>query len=274
MDYEQVTLERLDGAAEGVALATLRRPEKMNAVGGRLVHELLDVVESTRHDDSVKVLVITGEGRGFCAGADVGEDEQARAEGKAFVESAYRRHTTAPIGHWGSLFSAIKAYPKPTIAAVNGAAAGAGMSLALVCDIRIASSNARFVSAFVHRAISPDTGSTYHLPRLIGTGRALEMMFTGESVGASQAAEWGIVNRVVDPEQLLAESLGLAERIARGPSLAVELTKRLVQQSADIDFDGQLEREAWALSISSNSEDREEGIRSFLEKREPQFRGR
>lgn len=274
MEYQQVSLERLTDEAEGVAVATLRRPERMNAVGGRLVHELIDVIESTRYDDDVKVLVVTGEGRGFCAGADVGEDEAARAEGKQFVESAYRRHTTAPIGHWGSLFSAIKAYPKPTIAAVNGAAAGAGMSLALVCDIRIASSNARFVSAFVHRAISPDTGSTYHLPRLIGSGRALEMMFTGESVDADQAAEWGIVNRVVDPERLLPESLELAERIARGPSLAIELTKRLVQQSADIDFDGQLEREAWALSIAGNSADRQEGIDSFLQKRPARFQGR
>ena len=274
MEYRQVGIERLEGEAEGVAVATLKRPEKMNAVGGRLVHELIDVFESTRHDDSVKVLVITGEGRGFCAGADVGEDAAAREEGRELMERSYRRHAEAPIGHWGSLFSTIKAYPKPTIAAVNGAAAGAGMSLALVCDIRIASSNARFVSAFVHRAISPDTGSTYHLPRLIGTGRALEMMFTGESVGAEQAAEWGIVNRVVDPERLLPESLELAERIARGPSLAIELTKRLVQQSADIDFDGQLEREAWALGVAGNSADREEGIKSFLEKRPARFQGR
>ena len=274
MEYRQVGIERLEGEAEGVAVATLKRPEKMNAVGGRLVHELIDVFESTRHDDSVKVLVITGEGRGFCAGADVGEDAAAREEGRELMERAYRRHAEAPIGHWGSLFSTIKAYPKPTIAAVNGAAAGAGMSLALACDIRIASSNARFVSAFVHRAISPDTGSTYHLPRLIGTGRALEMMFTGESVGAERAAEWGIVNRVVDPERLLPESLELAERIARGPSLAIELTKRLVQQSADIDFDGQLEREAWALGVAGNSADRQEGIKSFLEKRPARFQGR
>ena len=274
MEYRQVGIERLEGQAAGVAVATLKRPEKMNAVGGRLVHELIDVFESTRHDDSVKVLVITGEGRGFCAGADVGEDADAREEGRELMERAYRRHAEAPIGHWGSLFSTIKAYPKPTIAAVNGAAAGAGMSLALACDIRIASSNARFVSAFVHRAISPDTGSTYHLPRLIGTGRALEMMFTGESVGAERAAEWGIVNRVVDPERLLPESLELAERIARGPSLAIELTKRLVQQSADIDFDGQLEREAWALGVAGNSADRQEGIKSFLEKRSARFQGR
>ena len=274
MDYQQVNLERLDGESEGVAVATLMRPEKMNAVGGRLVHELLGVLEDTRHDDSVKVLVITGEGRGFCAGADVGEDAEAREQGRELAEREYRRHAEAPIGHWGSLFSTLKAYPKPTIAAVNGAAAGAGMSLALACDIRIASTNARFVSAFVHRAISPDTGSTYYLPRLIGTGRALEMMFTGDSVDAAQASEWGIVNRVVDPERLMPESLQLAERIARGPSMAIELTKRLIQHSTDIDFDGQLEREAWALGITGQSQDRQEGIDSFLQKRPARFQGR
>ena len=160
MDYQHLGVERLDGESEGVAVATLMRPEKMNAVGGRLVHELLDLLEASRHDDSVKVLVITGEGRGFCAGADVGEDAQAREAGRELAGREYRRHAEAPIGHWGSLFSTLKAYPKPTIAAVNGAAAGAGMSLALACDIRIASTNARFVSAFVLRAISPDTGST------------------------------------------------------------------------------------------------------------------
>ena len=147
------------------------------------------------------------------------------------------------------------------------------MSLALVCDIRIASTEARFISAFVHRAINPDTGSTWYLPQMLGKGRALEMMYTGEPLSAQEAERYGMVNRVVDPEQLLPEALTLAEKIAKGPSIAIELTKRLVNESAPT-FKMQVEREAWGLGVSGQSEDREEGIRSFLERRPAEFRGR
>ncbi len=260
--------------SNGVALVTLNRPEKMNAMGPRLVHELLDVLESSRHDDAVKAMVITGAGRGFCAGADVSGGADARRLSEKLDEAdSFRRHKTAPIGHYGVLFSALNDYPKPIVAAVNGAAAGAGMSLALACDIRLASSNARFISAFVHRAISPDTGSTFYLPQMIGKGRALELMYTGEPLSAADAERYGLTNRTLDPESLVEEAIALAEKIARGPSLAIELTKRLVNNQATT-FDMQVEREAWGLSITSDSEDRQEGIDSFLEKRPAQFRGR
>ncbi len=270
MDYEDLSIERRGG----VAIVTLRRPEKMNAIGPRLVHELLDVLESTRHDDSVKAMVLTGAGRGFCAGADVSGGREAQELSRQLDEAdSFRRHREAPIGHFGVLFSTLNDYPKPIVAAVNGAAAGAGMSLALACDIRLASSNARFISAFVHRAITPDTGSTYYLPQMIGKGRALELMYTGEPLNAQDAERYGLTNRTLDPEILVDEAIALAEKIARGPSLAVELTKRLVNDLAPT-FDMQVEREAWGLSITSNSEDRQEGIDSFLEKREANFQGR
>ncbi len=270
MTYDDLSLD----ISDGVALVTLQRPEKMNAMGPRLVHELLDVLESTRHDDAVKAMVVTGAGRGFCAGADVSGGREAQALGEELIEAdSFRRHHEAPIGHYGVLFEALNDYPKPIVAAVNGAAAGAGMSLALACDIRIASSNARFISAFVHRAIVPDTGSTYYLPQMLGKGRALEMMYTGEPLSAAEAERAGMVNRVVDPEELLPNAMALAEKIAKGPSLAIELTKRLVNQSAP-NFAMQVEREAWGLSITGSSEDRQEGIDSFLEKRPAQFRGR
>ena len=260
--------------SNGVALVTLNRPEKMNAMGPRLVHELLDVLESSRHDDVVKAMVITGAGRGFCAGADVSGGADTRRLSEELDEAdSFRRHKAAPIGHYGVLFSALNDYPKPIVAAVNGAAAGAGMSLALACDIRLASSNARFISAFVHRAISPDTGSTFYLPQMIGKGRALELMYTGEPLSAADAERYGLTNRTLDPESLVEEAIALAEKIARGPSLAIELTKRLVNNQATT-FDMQVEREAWGLSITSDSEDRQEGIDSFLEKRPAQFRGR
>ena len=270
MSYQDLTLDQRDG----VALVTLQRPEKMNAMGPRLVHELLDVLESTRHDDRVKAMVLTGAGRGFCAGADVSGGAEARklTEELDGVDS-FRRHREAPIGHYGVLFSTLDAYPKPIVAAINGAAAGAGLSLALACDIRLASTNARFISAFVHRAITPDTGSTFYLPQMIGKGRALELMYTGDPLSASEAERYGLVNRTLDPESLLDEAMLLAEKIARGPSLAIELTKRLVNNTAAT-FDMQVEREAWGLSITSNSADRQEGIDSFLEKRAAQFQGR
>ena len=270
MTYQDLNLD----IQNQVAIVTLQRPEKMNAMGPRLVHELLDVLQSTRHDDGVKAMVITGAGRGFCAGADVSGGAEARKLSDELDESdSFRRHREAPIGHYGVLFSTLNDYPKPIVAAVNGAAAGAGMSLALACDIRLASTNARFISAFVHRAIVPDTGSTYYLPQMLGKGRALELMYTGEPLSASDAERYGLVNRTLDPESLLEEAIALAEKIARGPSLAIELTKRLVNNQAS-SFDMQVEREAWGLSITSNSEDRQEGIDSFLEKRPAEFRGR
>ena len=270
MTYEDLRLE----IQNHVAIVTLQRPEKMNAMGPRLVHDLLHALESTARDDAVKAMVITGAGRGFCAGADVSGGRQAQELGRELDEAdSYRRHRAAPVGHFGVLFEALSNWPKPIIAAVNGAAAGAGMSLALVCDIRIASTEARFISAFVHRAINPDTGSTWYLPQMLGKGRALEMMYTGEPLSAQEAERYGMVNRVVDPEQLLPEALTLAEKIAKGPSIAIELTKRLVNESAPT-FKMQVEREAWGLGVSGQSEDREEGIRSFLERRPAEFRGR
>jgi 2-(1,2-epoxy-1,2-dihydrophenyl)acetyl-CoA isomerase len=268
--YEDLRLE----IQNHVAIVTLQRPEKMNAMGPRLVHDLLHALEATARDDAVKAMVITGAGRGFCAGADVSGGRPAQELGRELDEAdSYRRHRASPVGHFGVLFEALSNWPKPIIAAVNGAAAGAGMSLALVCDIRIASSEARFISAFVHRAINPDTGSTWYLPQMLGKGRALEMMYTGEPLSAQEAERYGMVNRVVDPEQLLPEALTLAEKIAKGPSIAIELTKRLVNESAPT-FKMQVEREAWGLGVSGQSEDREEGIRSFLERRPAEFRGR
>ena len=270
MPYQDLTLD----IENHVAVVTLNRPEKMNAMGPQLVFDLLDVLESTRHDDNVKAMVITGAGRGFCAGADVSGGAAMRKLSNELDEaSGYRRHKEAPIGHYGVLFSTLNDYPKPIVAAVNGAAAGAGMSLALACDIRLASTNARFISAFVHRAITPDTGSTYYLPQMLGKGRALEFMYTGEPIHAAEAERYGLTNRTLDPESLVEEAIALAEKIARGPSLAIELTKRLVNNQATT-FDMQVEREAWGLGVTGDSEDRQEGIDSFLEKRPAHFRGR
>jgi 2-(1,2-epoxy-1,2-dihydrophenyl)acetyl-CoA isomerase len=271
MDYEYLRFELVDG----VALVTLNRPERLNALSPGLVHELLDVVETTQHSDDVRVLVLTGEGRGFCAGADVLASAEEREADKELDErDGYRRMLEGPIGHWGVLYSALARYPKPIIAAVTGVTAGAGLSLATVADIRIASTAARFIAVFIRRGLVPDTGTTWHLPQLIGRGRAIEMMMTGDEIDAATADRWGLVNRVVEPEALMEDAMALAGRLASGPTVAIELTKRLVNDVTREGFDRQLQNEAWAGTRVAGSEDAGEGMRAFAEQREPEWTGR
>lgn len=260
---------------DGVAIVTLNRPERLNAISAVLVHELLDVVERTSRDDDVRVLLITGAGRAFSAGADL----QATAEEREHdvemdARDGYRRMLQGPIGHWGVLYSALGHYPKPYIAAVNGVSAGAGFSLSLAADIRIASTAARFISVFVRRGLVPDTGTSYHLTQLVGRARALEMMLTGDEVDAATADKWGLVNRVVEPDELMPEAIKLATRLAKGPTVTLELTKRLVDDLTRGGLDVQLQNEAWAGTRLALTEDSGEGRAAFLERREPRWTGR
>ncbi len=271
MDYDNLRFE----LNEGVALVTLNRPERLNALNPGLVHELLHVVETTERDDDVKVLVFTGEGRAFSAGADVLAGYEERESAKELDERAgYRRMLEGPIGRWGVLYSALGRYPKPIIAAVNGISAGAGFSLALAADIRIASTEAKFISVFIRRGLVPDTGATWHLPQLIGRGRAMEMMLSGDEVDAETADKWGLANRVVEPDRLLPETMDLARRLAGGPTVALELTKRLVNDITRDGLDRQLQNEAWAATRAGEAEDAGEGIKSFAERRDPNWTGR
>ncbi len=260
---------------DSVAIVTLNRPERLNAISPNLVHELLDIVERSERDDDVRVLVVTGAGRAFCAGADLqasAEDRDADVELDA--RDGYRRMIQGPIGHWGVLYSALGHFSKPYIAAVNGVSAGAGLSLALAADIRIASTQARFIAVFIRRGIVPDTGTTYHLPQLIGPGRAVEMMMTGDEVDAATADKWGLVNRVVQPEALMPDALALANRLAGGPTVAIELTKRLVNDQTREGLNKQLQNEAWAGTRLAYTQDSGEGRSAFLERREPRWTGR
>jgi 2-(1,2-epoxy-1,2-dihydrophenyl)acetyl-CoA isomerase len=263
---------RLDERSDGVWVITLNRPERLNAMRQRTVHELLSIIERAARADEAKVLVITGEGRGFSSGADLMGGGSAEEAAEMTEADGYRRMREGPIGHWGVFFSALNHFPKPYIAAVNGVAAGAGLSLALAADIRIASAEARFISVFVRRGLTPDTGTSFHLPRLIGDSRALEMMFTGDAVDAETAERWGLVSRVVAPEELMPATLALGSRIAAGPSVTIELTKRLVRDLSHRDLDRQLQNEAWAIGIQT--EDRMEGGKAFRERREPRWTGR
>jgi 2-(1,2-epoxy-1,2-dihydrophenyl)acetyl-CoA isomerase len=260
---------------DGVAIVTLNRPERLNAISPTLVHELLDIVERTRNDDDVHVLLVTGSGRAFCAGADLQASAEDREHDVELDErDGYRRMIQGPIGHWGVLYSALGHYPKPYIAAVNGVSAGAGFSLALAADIRIASTAARFISVFVRRGLVPDTGTSYHLPQLIGRGRAIEMLLTGDEVDAATADKWGLVNRVVEPEELMPEAIKLATRLAQGPTNTLELTKRLVDDLTRRGLDVQLQNEAWAGTRLALTQDAGEGRAAFLERREARWTGR
>ena len=215
------------------------------------------------------MLVITGAGRGFCSGADVGDvlqtqlEEPEEAQSPREIEAAFHR-VTDPV----------RSVDKPIIAALNGVAAGAGVSLALLCDIRIASENARFSLAFVRRGLIPDAGATYSLPRTIGLSKALWLMFTGDFIDARQAEQLGLVDQVVPPEKLEETVATLAKRIASGPSVAISLMKRAAYRGIHSDLDSQLEFEAFCQALCSKTKDHQEGVRAFLEKREPRFKGR
>jgi enoyl-CoA hydratase/carnithine racemase len=253
---------------DGIATLTLNRPERLNALGGTLRQDLHDAVTRAGADPEVRVMVVTGAGKGFCSGGDV----KAMGEAKAGQRERPLLEKIAP-GRDRTLL-AMREAPQPIIAAVNGAAAGAGMNLALGCDLRIASTAAKFTQAFVKRGLHPDWGGTYFLPRVVGMAKACEMIFTGEVIDAAEALRLGIVSRVVAPEELLPTAYEIARRIAAGPPVAIRLAKRSLYANEDLDLRGALQMETMAQNICFETEDATEGIRAFGEKRAPIFKGR
>ncbi|HTY78937.1 MAG TPA: enoyl-CoA hydratase-related protein [Candidatus Bathyarchaeia archaeon] len=264
MTYESLLYEVKDG----IATLTLNRPDRLNALGGTLRDDLYDAVTRSAADPEVRVMVVTGAGKGFCSGGDV----KAMGEAKAGQRERPLIEKIAP-GRDRTLL-AMREAPQPIIAAVNGAAAGAGMNLALGCDIRIASTAARFTQAFVKRGLHPDWGGTYFLPRVVGTAKACEMIFTGDVIDAAEALRLGIVSKVVAPEELMPAAYELARRIAAGPPVAIRLAKRSIYDNADLDLRAALQNETMAQNICFETEDATEGIRAFGEKRAPVFKGR
>jgi 2-(1,2-epoxy-1,2-dihydrophenyl)acetyl-CoA isomerase len=251
-----------------VATLTLNRPDRLNALGDTLREDLHDAILRSAADEAVRVLVITGAGRGFCSGGDVksmSERDQAGATASFQEKIAPSRDRT---------ILAMRDCPKPIIAAVNGPAAGAGMNLALACDMRIASTTAKFSQAFVRRGLHPDWGGTYFLPRVVGTAKACELIFTGETIDAAEALRLGIVNALAEPEELMAKSYELARRIAAGPPIAIRLAKRAIYHNQEADLRAALEYETYAQNLCRETEDSKEGVKAFVEKRAPSFRGR
>src|SRR5215468_1320645 len=253
---------------DAVATLTLNRPERLNALGDTLRDDLLDAVLRATGDAAVRVIVITGAGKGFCSGGDVkamNEARETRAERPLVDKFAPSRDR---------VLMAMRDAPQPIIAAVNGPAAGAGMNLALACDIRLASTTARFGQTFVKRGLHPDWGGTYFLPRVVGMAKAAELIFTGEMIDAAEAHRLGIVSAVYPPEELMARARELADKIAAGPPIAIRLARRALFHNQETDLRGALEFETFAQNVCQETEDAREGIRAFVEKRAPRFQGR
>ncbi len=253
----------------GVATLTLNRPATLNAWNREMGLEASQALDDFRDDRDVKVVVMTGNGRGFSSGADIAQLAQI-AEHRSHLESLINRERSIV-----SVALQMRRLEKPIIGAINGVTAGGGFGIALACDVRIASERAEFSQVFVRRGLVPDVGSTYFLPKLIGASRALELIFTGELIDARKACEMGIVSRVVPHDELMAEAVKLAGKLAEGPPIAMGLAKRAVYQGLESsDLPAHLDFELSLNSLCFFTEDFREGVRSFVEKRPPQFQGK
>jgi len=247
-----------------IATITLNRPEKLNAFAGSMRDDLLAGLESIAADDSVRAVVVTGAGRGFCAGGDVGYMAELQANDD-------RESFRALLDAGARIVQRVREMPQLVIASVNGVAAGAGCNLALACDYRIAADSATFSQAFVKIGLHPDWGGTWSLPRLVGPTRAMEILATGRPVSADEALSLGMVDRVVGSDDLGRETTILAETIAQGPANAIADIKRAVWASLSSHLEEQLEREATNQLRAFSSKDGREGVSSFLERRKPDF---
>ncbi len=254
--------------SEGVATITLNRPDKSNAFDDTMIAELLDAFKTVERDEQVRVVVVTGAGKNFCAGQDLGAIQERYQSPDGVNFRAHLQKSYIPI------VARIRKIEKPFVAAVNGAAAGAGLGLACACDLRYASESAKFRTAFIGIALAPDSGISFLLPRLIGLGRASEMALTNELIDAPTALQYGLVNRVFKPEELMYKTRELALTLAHAPTKGIGLTKRAFNRSFAVDLDTALEHEAFLQEIAGHSEDHREGVQAFIERRPPQFKGK
>ena len=276
MDYEAILYE----TRGPVAIITLNRPERLNAIGQAVREEVHAAVERAHADDAVRAAIITGAGRGFCSGADL-SGAATRAQGGAQgggaggipspTTQAERLDEQGWVGRWAKRFAY---FDKPLIAAVNGVAAGAGMSMALACDVRVGSENARFKTVFVERNLSPDSGMSYFLPRIVGYSRAADLVFSSRSVNAEEAYRIGLLDRLVPHESLIDEAVKLAEEMAQWPPLAIRMAKRVLQHNQDAELDEALRYESVALGFARKATaDTRESIAAFAEKRKGVYTG-
>ena len=253
--------------AEGIATITLNRPDKLNSFTGEMHAELKQAMQIIQADHSVRVLMITGAGRGFCAGQDLSERMMGDGQEAPDVGSSLEKN-------YNPLLKQLRALPYPVLCAVNGVAAGAGCNLALACDIVIAAKSASFIQAFSRIGLVPDAGGTYTLPRLVGTARAMAAAMLAENVSAVQAEQWGLIWRCVEDGQLGSEANALTRRLAGQATRALGLTKRAIYASPSNTFAQQLDLERDLQREAAASEDFREGVTAFKEKRPAKFTGR
>lgn len=276
MNYQMIEVEK----KKGIAIVRLNRPEVRNAMNEQMAGELSQSIADVSSDDKTRVLVITGKGRSFCAGADFRFDQvrsgQVSAEKAEDLQTVHGEIMQGHLLHGlqENTILALQRLDKPVIAMVNGDAVGAGLDLCLACDIRIGSHNARFSVAYTRMAVVPDGGTTWLLPRLVGLGKALELIFTSDFCDAEEAYRIGILNRLTTSDKLEEVTMDLATKIAKGPPIAIRLSKMLVYKGLETDLETALQFLSACIPITVLSRDHKEAIKSFAEKRPPVFEGR
>ncbi len=254
--------ETVEVAAEnGIGKLTLNRPDSLNAFNEKMTAEIQSVLKSFSFEKSIRCVAITGKGRAFSAGQDLKEV----APGKSFADSLKRRYNP--------MIRQITGMEKPVVALINGVAAGAGMSMALACDFRIMSPGAKLIQAFVKIGLVPDSGSSYFLPRLVGSSKAFELAALGSEISAEEAMRLGIVNRIFPDEEFAEESQKILDRFANGPTRAYSLIKKMMRHSATSSLEESLEYEAYMQEIAGRTEDAGEATKAFVEKRPPVYKG-
>ena len=253
---------------EHVAVLTLNRPQKLNALNGELRDAMLDAIADVKADDAVRAVIFTGAGRGFCSGADL-----TSGGGGQNTAPTQNEHLD-DLGWVGRQALSVYGLNKPVIGAVNGVAAGAGMSLALACDVRVGTEKSRFKTVFIERSLSPDSGMSFFLPRIVGYSRATDLIYTSRTVDAEEAHRIGLLDRLVDHDDLMESALELAGQMTAWPPLALRMSKRVLQHNMECDLETALRYELTSISFGNRAvNDRRESIAAFVEKRKPNYTG-
>lgn len=250
--------------ANGVATITLNRPEVYNALNDEITFELQDALKTVARDEQVRVVVLTGEGKAFCSGQDL--KAASGDQKRSFLQSLHKRYN--PI------IRAMRELPKPIVGRVNGVAAGAGCSLALACDVIVAAEEATFIEVFINIGLVPDSGSSYFLPRTVGSVKAFEMCSMGSRVKATEAQAIGLINKAVPADQLDEAVKGYTDYYAAAPTKSIGIIKKMLNKSTTSSLEQMLEYEAYCQEIAGSSQDYKEGVTAFLEKRKPNFTGK
>jgi enoyl-CoA hydratase/carnithine racemase len=267
-DHETIAVQRRGH----IAILTLNRPDRLNAINRVMMSELPAAVAAIKDDDDIRALVVTGAGKGFCAGADLMGAGQAIAGQAPPLQSQFERlDEMSWVGRWATMWSSLD---KPVIGAINGVAAGAGMSTALACDVRIGSEAARFKSVFIERSLSPDSGLSFFLPRIVGYAAAADLIFTSRAVGADEALKLGLLNRLAPAAELVDAAVAYAEEMTRWPPVALRVSKRVLQHNTEATLEEALRYESAGLYYARRApNDVKESRDSFLEKRQGVYSG-